>query len=490
MKTEVVFIPACLPRRFGAARRAAIMFLCCFVAAAAQQVLGQTLRYDEHREVEVPDYATLRLGPFYSVITLSQSVGYRYTEGTGAGVDYLYDNSLGEAKANGSDFPMVTTLDFRNYLIIGRHTDLDISLNVSYAHYPLKTEDDALNVNLAQEGALGNVSMEFSPTPFLKGTAYDSASYHVDYVDARGLLDRYGGQKYEHFGNTAGLNTDWLMAKDENLAFSVTRSDVVPRGTQFEDQKSVLYAETLAFQQQVNVFIVAGVNGDFSETSYFSTNRAPQTTSRSFSLFSDMKLTSSTKASVSAGYSTASDPSQVSGVEQTPGTMIGQASLTTQLSRKLTQLLSASRSQQAGFNSDFQVANNYQYRLDWKAEHTSAALYSTLSDVTPNNTDVSGYSDWTSGINVSLPLITYVTLQMSSEYSVMANKSSDAAVSSDPELNNNYNTWTSQIGTSLPLTRSLTFSTAIQHIERTSDFQSLAYQMNIFSADLTYTHTF
>ena len=123
-------------------------------------------------------------------MTFSQSVGYRYMESSGSGVDFLYQNDLGTIKTNGSDFPLVSTLDFRNYLLISEHTDLDISFKASYVYYPMKTEDNQFLIDLAEEGAVGDLSMEFMPTPFIKGTLYNSAVYHVDYVDSRGILDR------------------------------------------------------------------------------------------------------------------------------------------------------------------------------------------------------------------------------------------------------------------------------------------------------------
>jgi hypothetical protein len=186
----------------------------------------------------------------------------------------------------------------------------------------------------------------------------------------------------------------------------------------------------------------------------------------------------------------ASDPSQATNVETTSGTMVGQVSLKTQLSRQISHSFSASRSQQGGFSSDFEIDNTYGYKLDWKGDDISSSLYSTLLDVTPNNASVGKYSDWTSGISVSVPLVTAVTLLMSSDYDVRVNKNTVAGVSTDPTLNNNYTTWTSQIGTSLALTKSFLFSTTLQHIERTGDSESLTYRMNIFSANLTYTHTF
>jgi hypothetical protein len=43
------------------------------------QARAQTLRFDDYRERKVPEYATIKLGPFYSDVVLNQSIGWRYS---------------------------------------------------------------------------------------------------------------------------------------------------------------------------------------------------------------------------------------------------------------------------------------------------------------------------------------------------------------------------------------------------------------------------
>ena len=74
---------------------AAAVMLVASVAAA------QTLRFDEYREPQIPDHANLRLGPFYSDIAFSQSVGYRYSTSSGQGSEYLRQNGYGRVTKDG-----------------------------------------------------------------------------------------------------------------------------------------------------------------------------------------------------------------------------------------------------------------------------------------------------------------------------------------------------------------------------------------------------
>ena len=176
------------------------------------QLLAQDLSYDNRRDVEIPDHSTLRIGPFYSTVRLTESVGYRYTTSSGAGADLLIDNRRGEVRSDGSDFPIVSRLDFRNYLVISRHTDLDLSLRVTYRYFPLNTQEDDFNVSLPEEGVGANVSSQFRLTPHLIGSVFDRFLWTTDFVDDRGLSDRSGGRRYERIENTAGVDFDWTWS--------------------------------------------------------------------------------------------------------------------------------------------------------------------------------------------------------------------------------------------------------------------------------------
>jgi hypothetical protein len=478
---------ACHGRTPGLVRHLSLLLIFFCVCSFCH---GQTLRYSNHREVAIPDYATLRIGPFYSMMTFSQSVGGRYSRAEGTGVDFLYENVRGVMKTNGYELPLVSRLDLRNYLMIGRHTDLDISMSAAYSYFPLKTQENEFIFALAEEGVLGNVSLEFNPTPFVKGTLYENAVYRTDYVDTRGLVDRYGGQAYVFFDNTVGVNMDWLMAQDKNMAFSASMNNVLPRDTEFEDQKHVTFVESLAYEQTVNPFILVGSAGGFGQTAYSSTNRASRTATQTYSVYSNIKLTKRTIANASVGYSLASASPSSSDAGEEPGIAVGQASIETQLSRQLKHSVGWARSRRGGFNSDFEVADGYQYKMEWKGELTSANIFSTLSTVTPDKTSVNKYSDWQSGMKVDYPLVPSIVLRFSSLYDIRENQALAVGESSETEWNYDYTTWDSQIGTSFAVDRETTFSVYAEHVERRSNSSDLMYQMDIIGADLTYTHAF
>lgn len=473
-----------------------LMAIVLLAVAPSSVTLAQTLRFSNHRDVKIPEYAVLRIGSFYSSVSFSQAVGYRYTSGNGDGIDYLFQNQRGVFLKDGSDFPLVSTLDMRNYLIISPTTDLDISLRASYAYFPLKTQEDEFIFDLAQEGLVGNLSMEFELTPYVKGTAFNYANYKTDYIDTRGLNDRYGGEAYEHFSNSAGVNLDWLMAKDQNMALSLGRRDVLPRADKFKDQQSVSYDESLNYQQLVNPMIMAGAGATFSQISYTGSgvSNRPATSFQTYSVFSTARLTERTTGNAMIGYSKASfsmPESPAGGGGDGNGVVIGSASINTELDRGLNHVISFARSQVAGYNSPVQINDAFGYHLNWASEDkVTAGLFTDYNISKPSEAWMGEYSDWSSGVNASLPLSRAISLVFDSTYSVRSNKGVTDPQVKDLEWLNNYNTWSSRIGTSFGITREVDFTTYLQHIDRSSDSDVLKYSRNVFAATFTYTHQF
>ena len=84
------------------------------LALAPGLVHAQTLRYSNHRDVDIPDYALFRIGPFYSNWAVSQSVGCRYSRSRGTGTEYLADNRFGAIGEDGLEFPLISVLTMRN----------------------------------------------------------------------------------------------------------------------------------------------------------------------------------------------------------------------------------------------------------------------------------------------------------------------------------------------------------------------------------------
>ena len=112
------------------------------------------------------------------------------------------------------------------------------------------------------------------------------------------------------------------------------------------------------------------------------------------------------------------------------------------------------------------------------------------SVVDPRGDNASDYSDWQSGIRFSYPLVDYITLLLSSTYSVRDNDVQGPEEVGELEDTNDYRTWSSRIATSFALTREVDFTTSAQHIERYSDSDRLEYSRDIFAATLTYSHEF
>ncbi|MCX7590422.1 MAG: hypothetical protein N2255_02225, partial [Kiritimatiellae bacterium] len=154
---------------------------------------AQMLRFSNHREVVVPKRGTIVAGPYSLTVGLTQTAGYWYTRGAGAGTDYLRLYRRGIITGEGSDFPLTTTLTLRNYLAVTPRMDVDFSVTVNYEHYPLDTQEDQFYVSATDEGVYGTLSSEIMFSPYLRGRIYDNVLYRTDYVDLRGVVDRYGG---------------------------------------------------------------------------------------------------------------------------------------------------------------------------------------------------------------------------------------------------------------------------------------------------------
>jgi len=492
---SAAFGPAAKGGRAQALRSAwALAFV--MIALSAQ---GQTLRFGNHRELAVPDYATVRIGPFYSSLSFSQSAGYRYTRSSGVGTDFFFRNHRGRIVEDGEELPLVSSLDTRNYLIVTRNMDLDVSASAVYSHYPFGTQEDSFEVNLAEEGMFGNLSSEVQITPFMKAFLHEAAVYRTDYVDTRGITDEYGGRQNEYFRNTAGMDVDWLMAEDMNAGVSLSRTDMLPRNDEFADQECVSWHESAAFERKISPALVAGVQAGFDQNQYTAqtaTNR-PDTSSETYSAYASARLTENTIGSASAGYSLG----RVKGSQDSADeTVVGSLRLKTILTRELSQTMEVSRSRTAGFNSPFEIQDTASYGLEWKGEATSLRLSTALTRVDPGWKGVSSYSDWTTALDLAQPVyvglsfLDTVTLVLTSRYSVRNNGEVPEGVALealDPEWVEEYRTWTTRLGASFPFFfQDCSFSAYAEHTERTSDSGLLDYTRDTVEVTVVYSHQF
>ena len=487
--------------------RCALGLLVALMMGAATSARAQLLYFSNHREVAIPKYATLRIGPFYSTALFTQTAGYTYTRSSGEGVDYLISNRRGTILKDGSELPLVSTLNLRNYLLITRQMDVDLSVQISYAQYPLGTQDDTLYVDAAGEGVIGDLSTEIILTPYLKATLYDHFVYHTDYVDVRGRLDPYGGQEYTYIRNTVGAYADWLMARDKSLDLAASWTVEIPQSKDFRSQDRSTFDESATYEQEILPGFIAGARAGYEQTHYEVDDRL-DTHIQDYSIYGKVDRTGGmrmrlTEASIlrfgvgySLGYAYAkeqvqenqSDFAQEQAADVSEFT--GFVNLETQLRKDLKHKLGYSHVLRGGFSSAFEVVDAYDYVLSWEGVVSSLSLFTRVEDVQPSDEFYPEYRDWASGLNASYLIAQPITLLLTVQYDDRQNKPSDSRVNLDDEFLYNYATWYARLGTSFAVTRSIDFLTYVEHIERTSASQNLDYNRDQFGAIFKYTHQF
>ena len=449
---------------------------------------------------EPPGSATVRMGPFFSSWLFSQRAGYRYVRTKGQPLTAVVNRSS-QAIGDGSEFPLISTLDLRNYLLITRNADLDLSLSARYAHYPLGTQDDEYDVTMAPEGVFGNISLGFDITRYVRAVLYESFSYRTDFVDTRGVTDEYGGQRYEYMDNNVGLNADWQLVKGKDILAGISREDLIPVTREFKDLERITYREFGAYEQQVFLpNMVVGARASYDQTDFATTNRSDWN-GATYLVYLGASggglapVTDVSSLRVGAGYSTAStaetEPSVAPGGSRSDSfSMMGYVDLSTRLRRDLAHFVGFSRGVRSGFESAFETYDTVYYRITWNRNETKLSAHTAWTQVQPSSDSVSGYSDWSIGLEGTLPLTEWISLFATSRYDVRSNETAgtDPAVPADQQ--GDYSTWANRLGTSLAVTRSIEFVTYYEHTIRRGDSPSQDSTWDIFEAFFIYRHQF
>jgi len=451
-------------------------------------VHAQSLRFGNHREIKVPDYATIRIGPFYSDVSLSEEISYRYVRTTGRGSGYISDNRLGEIKKDGADYPIVSTLVFKNYLIISRTMDLEVALRVQYRYFPMNSQEDELIVDMSDEGIYADLSTEIAFSKTSKMRLYESAAYRTDYVDTRGWGDKYGGEEYEHFENKLGMDWDWLMSRDDNLGVSLARRDVVPTGSKFDRQRSFGYNESLSYGHRFSPFLSGGAAATLSQ-SFYGAGR-PDAFMYGLSAFSSAQLTRKSSGRASLGYTL----SETTGGEEesenrSRGSLSASLGVDTELSPGSAQSVGYSRRMAEAFQGGFDVVDTLRYTLNWRRGMFPGRFYTTLGNHDLGGGAGTSYVDWITGVSLTHRLTRLIGLEFLTSFNIRDNQeSSSEGVSADASAD--YNTWITRLSLGLPVTEKTTCSAYVEHVERTSASESLEYSRDILGVSLSWSHRF
>jgi len=503
------------------------------VGLGAATAFSQMARFDSYGIGQVPENANINLFPYYGDFAFYQSVGVRYMKSSGAGMDYLYGGTSGQqygaVKKDGIEFPLISQLTMRNYLLISKYMSVDLSFSMTYRAYPNGTEDNTFDVEIldpgfsaqmgsfafgaTKDGWLGsfngrnmeaysgsggqgfsaNLSMDFELTQFLRGRFYDRPSYRVDYVDQHGYTDTLSGQRYPVFQNILGMDLDWQIAGDKTLGYSISRIDTVPQGNTFDISRSVMYHSMLDYRQQLSPLTAAGIRIDQYWRDYL--NARGSQFQQDFLAYMNSDVTEDSVISAGLGYSIAQLSGATGSYETngTSGAIIGNVGIQTRLNDSTSHGLSFTRQQRSGFMSGFEVVDAYRYQIQWADPESWAVGFSTVYEtVTPRMVKAASYSDWMNQISASRPLAPDLTLTLASAYTMRMNgqvKTGDIG-SDSLFLSNDYDTWATTVGLIKTLTKRLTLYMYAEHLDRLSSNPQLAGTRDTVGMTLGYYNDF
>lgn len=448
------------------------------------------LRYDQHREITPPAYATLRIGPLYSNLGISQSIGYRYTRLTGTGVDYLDGNRRGDIKDDGTEFPMVSGLTLNNYMIITRKIDLQANISINYYHYPMNTQEDELRINLTDEGIFATFSTQLLVSRNSRILIYDDILYRTAYIDTRGLEDRYGGREYESLSNTAGLDWDWKPTPLDSFSGAASRRDTIPFGDEFKRQKGHVYAEMLSYRRSLSPFMAVGLLGNASQSFYEEADR-PDVFIYGISAFTGLRLARNLTGDASLGYQFATTSSGGVGGDRDFSSLTASLGLNHEISQTRSQRLSYQRSLTEAFDGGIDVADTLGYQYNWSSGPFPGSLSSSWSRFDPQATSRNGYADWTTSLSMQHQLTRLLRLSFGATYAMRMNDDiADDTGDGLADISSDYETLTLSVSTGFRVTRKTMCSLYASHAERTSENDDLSYKRDTVGVTLTWAHQF
>jgi hypothetical protein len=462
--------------------RVAVFVLATSLSSA---VWAQNLRYDNHREVAVPEYATIQLGPFHSSWAISLSTGYRYVETSGTGTDYIFTGSRGRLKEDGGDIPIILGLDTRNYLVIGPHTDLDLSVSFRYEYYTMDTQESEFRIHLPGEGINATLSMEMAPTPYFRMRLWDAFGWRTDYIDTRGMDDNYGGERFEYIRNTVGLDGDLLLVERQNLGFGIARADRWALDDGWEDQAYVTHSGYLLYEYQLAEYVTTGLRGGLTHIDYTDSDR-PSSLISEYQAELGTRLTERSTVNVFAGYAFGTISGSSNSMEEVDTSIYGVA-LQTELSPRLKHALTYAHGLQGGYESSLEEFDLFRYDIRWTGDFARWGAYTGIQTRDPSSPTVNGYDDWTSGLTGTVPVLPYLSMVGAARYGVR-NNDDTTIVGLAPEDRSDYDTWSIRAGPVLRLADEWSLAAFAEHIERDGDDDELDYTRDILSIMLTYRH--
>jgi hypothetical protein len=341
-------------------------------------------------------------------------------------------------------------------------------------------------------GVSANLSTEIDLTKHVRARIYDTPSYTTEYVDRRGRSDDLRGEKYRYFQNTLGLDIDWLLAKNQELAYTFARLDTWPQDNDLNQARSTVTKHSLIYQNQLTPVLMVGARGDFIWRVFEETLRGNQF-QQDYLGFLGADLSENTTLSVGGGYSMASldDPGPF---EQEGGSdaTIGFASLGSMLTERTAHSIGYSRKQEGGFEGGFEIIDQYRYAIEWNNNVWSWSFLTQYETVEPRLATVSEYSDWLNQVVMTRVLTRTLTGIVNFAHTVRRNGEIEAGDlnADNPFITQDYTTWAVNAGLTQRLTDHLAAYYYAEHLVQSGDDVSMDLERDTVGATLTYQHDF
>ena len=453
---------------------------------------GTMLRFDQHREIEPPTEATLRIGPWYTDLGIALRGGVTYSRFRKRGIDFPDGTRRGEVREDGLEYPLSATLILNNYMILTRRMDLSLNLRMSYFHYPRGTQEDEFAVSLTEEGISATFSTQFHPTRYSRIFVYDDILFLTDYVDRRGISDRLAGREYRLLQNTVGADWDWRASPRDAFSASISREDTLPQGQAFRIERRVVYREMASYRRQFRPYAAGGILGQASQ-SLAQIEERPDTYIHGYSFFLGLNMTENMVLHTSVGQQFGVVKGGTIPETRRRQTTFGTASLDHNLGRGRWQRFSFQRSLAESFGGGIERTDQFTYWYRWHGDDRLFPGWFTSQYliVDPLEPPRDGYRDWVNRIHVRTWLTRVIPLRLTASYAMRFNEAGTAGViDDDPELRDDYQTLRLRASTRFRVYRRITFDAYAQHTQRTSDNAELEYKQDSVGAHLTWYHRF
>jgi len=211
-----------------------------------------------------------------------------------------------------------------------------------------------------------------------------------------------------------------------------------------------------------------------------------------------MRLTSASTLELSVGLAGAvrgelvTDPGTTNRLVLSSGSellLVGGIELKTQLSKELRHVLAYRHGIRGAFDAAYEAFDSFSYRLDWDRTMYSAYFRSAYTRADPLIAGSNPYADWTTAVGGRYPLTRIIFLTGEAGYNVRDN-GGDLFTGGDLESIEDYETAYARVGTEFELTKETGFRAYVQHLERLSDNEDLAYGRDMAGFDIVYRHQF